>query len=148
MINSRLKRVLIYCEKYNVPLALENIGQFKLLKYTFDNIDNPYLKFCFDIGHQNCFEPMYDNLEYFGDKLIALHLHSNNGLKDEHTLKKYGNIDWKKFAKWLAKHNPNINLDYEILMNTKHGETPENVLTETYQEACELEEMIKRYKNN
>ncbi len=143
----RLNRVLKYCEKHDIPLALENIGHFKLLKYTFDNINSPYLKFCFDIGHQNVFEPEYDNLKYFGDKLITLHLHSNNGQKDEHTLKKYGNIDWESFAKWLAKNNPNINLDYEILMNTRYGETPEEVLAETYKEACELEKMIEKYKN-
>ena len=143
----RIRRVLKYCEKYNIPLALENIGHFETLKATFDNIKSDYLKFCFDIGHQNCFEPETDNLDYFGDKLIALHLHSNMGNCDEHTLKKYGNIDWENFAKRLAKLNPNINLDYEILMRTKHCETAEDVLKETYTEACELEKMIEKYKN-
>ena len=136
-----------YCEKYNIPLALENIGYHELLKYCFDNIDSEYLKFCFDIGHQNVFDDGFDNLKEFGDKLITLHLHSNNGEKDEHTLKKYGNIDWEDFAKRLAKINPDINLDYEILMQTRHGERAEEVLQETYKEACELEKMIQKYKN-
>ena len=142
----RISRVLKYCEKYKIPLALENIGQFKTLKATFDNIKNDYLKFCFDIGHQNCFEPEIDNLDYFGDKLVALHLHSNMGQKDEHTLNKYGNIDWDKFAQRLAKINPNINLDYEILMHTRHGEKPKEVLQQVYEQACELEKLIEKYK--
>lgn len=142
----RIRRVLKYCEKYNIPLALENIGWFKTLKATFENIKSDYLKFCFDIGHQNCFEPEIDNLSFFGDKLITLHLHSNMGQKDEHTLKKYGNIDWENFAKRIAKLNPNINLDYEILMHTRHCERADNVLEEVYNEACELEKMIEKYK--
>lgn len=142
----RIERVLKYCKKYNVPLALENIGQFKTLKATFDNVKNDYLKFCFDIGHQNCLEPEIDNLSYFGDKLIALHLHSNMGKRDEHTLNKYGNVDWEAFAKRLAKLNPNINLDYEIMMCTRHCERANDVLEEVYKQACELEEMIEKYK--
>lgn len=143
----RLKRILKYCEKYDIPLALENIGHFALLKVVFDTIENKYLKFCFDIGHQNVFEKEYDCLKEFGDKLITLHLHSNNGVEDEHTLKKYGNIDWETFAKRLAKLNPNINLDYEILMHTRHCERASDVLREVYAEACELEKMIEKYKN-
>ena len=68
------------------------------------------------------------------------------GIRDEHTLKKYGNIDWEKFAKRIAKINPNINLDYEILMHTRHCEKAEEVLSEVYKEACELEAMIEKYK--
>ena len=144
----RIKRVLAYCEKYNIPLALENIGHFKTLKATFDNIKSEYLKFCFDIGHQNCYEPEIDNLEYFGDKLIALHLHSNMGKRDEHTLNKYGNVDWENFAKRLSKLNPDINLDYEILMHTRHCEYYEEVLSEVYTQACELEQMIEKYRKS
>lgn len=144
----RIKRVLKYCEKYKIPLALENIGKFKTLKATFDNVKSDYLKFCFDIGHQNCLEPQIDNLSYFGNKLIALHLHSNMGNADEHTLNKYGNIDWDSFARRLAKINPTINLDYEIVMCTRHCEKPEDVLSEVYKQACELEKMIEKYSNN
>ncbi len=143
----RIKRVLKVCEKLGVPLALENVGYHKLLRYCFSNIKSDYLKLCFDIGHQNVFEPQYDVLEEFGDKLITLHLHSNMGEKDEHTLNKYGNVDWEAFAKRLAKLNPNINLDYEILMHTRHCESASDVLKEVYEQACELEKMIEKYKN-
>ena len=144
----RLKRVLVVCKKYNIPLALENIGFYELLKYCFDNIQDDNLKLCFDIGHQNCFDIRHDILDEFGDKLIALHLHSNNGEYDEHTLNKYGNIDWQNFAKKLAKLNPNINLDYEILMHTRHCESAVDVLKEVYSQACELEKMIDEYKKS
>ena len=143
----RLRRVLKHCEKYKMPLALENIGFTNTLRKTFDTIKSDYLKFCFDIGHQNVYDKGYDCLKEFGDKLITLHLHSNMGQRDEHTLKKYGNIDWDNFAKRLAKINPNINLDYEILMHTRHCEKAEEVLDEVYKEACELEAMIGKYKN-
>ena len=141
----RIKRVLAYCEKYSIPLAIENIGHFSIMKYVFDSIDSPLLKLCFDIGHQNVFEKNKDILSVYGDKLICLHLHSNMGEKDEHTLAKYGNIDWASFAKRIAKINPNINLDYEIFMSTRHCDSAEDVLSEVYKEACNLEKMIEKY---
>ena len=141
----RFARLLALCEKLDVPMALENIGNYKLLTDIFGTIKSDYLKFCFDIGHQNVFDKDKDALAAFGDKLICLHLHSNMGEEDEHTLNKYGNIDWDAFAKRLAQLNPNIVLDYEILMHTRHCEKPEEVLSEVYKQACELEEKIAKY---
>ena len=63
-----------------------------------------------------------------------------------HTLNKYGCINWDKIAQKLAKANE-VNLDYELLMNYRQNETMKEVLRETFKEAQELEEMIKKYKN-
>ena len=51
------------------------------------------------------------------------HLHKreyNNGKKDEHTLNKYGNIDWDLLAKKLSNCNE-VNLDYELLANLEES---------------------------
>ena len=82
-------------------------------------------------------------MSLYGDKLACVHLHDNKGLKDDHTLNKYGNIDWDIVAQKIAKNNPNICLDYEILMHYRTSkDNAYNVLQETIKQAKELEEKI------
>ena len=168
----RIKRVLKVCEKLNVPLALENLSNNgKVLEQIFKNVQSDYLKFCWDVGHNNAFTPDIDFASIYKDKLIALHLHDNLGAyvddetykelgykniypegegrtynPDMHTLNKYGNINWKEVAKRLAKVENELNLDYEVMMIYRKDETPEEVLNEVYKQACELEKLIKNAK--
>jgi len=159
----RLRRILLVCEKLNIPLALENLNRnFNLLSETFKNVKSDYLKFCWDVGHNNAYDPDIDYFTAFKDKLIALHLHDNLGAgvpnikyaeilydsvnPDMHTLNKYGNINWKLIAKKIAKIKYPINLDYEVMMGYRQDETPQEVLSEVYKQACELEKMIEEYK--
>ena len=138
----RLKRILKVCAKVKIPLAIENIDENDCLFYVFKIINDKYLKFCFDIGHQNIYDKDIDFLELFKDKLIALHLHDNMGVNDDHTLNRYGSINWRNFARKIAKINPNICLDYEILMKFKKDETASQVVNLTFNQALELENMI------
>ncbi len=158
----RLKRLLKVCEKLNVPIAAENINLPNCCEQMFEDIKNPYFKFCYDSGHCHAFNGDQEYITMYSDRLVALHLHDNLGsnpqkrdLKgfiyeneslDMHTLNKYGNIDWENIAKQLAAIKQPINLDYEMLMIYRKGETAKDVLKEVYQQACELEKMIEKYK--
>lgn len=142
----RLNKVLKYCNKLNVDLAIENIKNPDCFEYAFKNIKHPRLKFCYDAGHHHCFNPEMNWLKLYGDKLVCLHLHDNMGDKDSHTLNKYGNINWDVIAKQLAKINFNGSLDYELLRPTG-DENCEEVAREVYKQACELEDKIIKYKN-
>lgn len=144
---ARLLRVLNECEKNNVYLAIENIDHEHPLTEIFENVHHPYLKFCYDSGHNNCFDKDFDYLSKYGDKLVCLHLHDNNGTRDQHTLNRYGTIDWNKLAQKLARLDlSNISLDYELLFY--EGKKPEvhECLREVYNQACELERLINKYK--
>jgi len=169
---NRLQRVLKLCEKLNVTLALENLSNnAKTLEETFKNIKSDYLKFCWDVGHNNAFTPDIDFATIYKDKLITLHLHDNLGGNvgdetyqkidydrkypkgegrtynpDMHTLNKYGNINWEEVAKKLSKINNELSLDYEVLMCYRKNETPNEVLNEVYRQACSLESLINKYK--
>ena len=143
----RLKRILKVCEELDVPIAIENIDYQQLFVEVFKKIDSKYLKFCYDSGHNHCFDRYFDYLEKYKDKLICLHLHDNDGTDDLHTLNRYGDIDWDKIAYKLSKCN-DVCLDYELLMNRKGKFTPEETLKECYKQACELESRIKEYRNN
>lgn len=147
---ARFCSLVKFAQKNNVIIAIENlISNREILAYLFENIKSDYLKFCFDSGHENCFAGNMGVLEQFAHKLCCLHLHSNDGTSDMHTLNKYGNVDWDRIARILASI-PNcdeIVLDYELIMHYKREEnTPQGVLSECYKQACELENMIQKYK--
>ena len=160
----RLSKILLYCEKYNIPIAVENLnGNSILLDKVFKTFKSEYLKFCYDAGHNHAFDPEIDYLTRYKNKVIALHLHDNLGKDvpiekyneigynklnnpDMHTLNKYGNIDWNDIALKLSKIKQPINLDYEVLMCYRKNETPQEVLKEVYKQACELEQMINEYR--
>ncbi len=145
----RLKRVLKLCHRLHIPLAIENINDYNIFNYVFSNIKDDYLKFCWDCGHNNVYSKDIDYMSLFGDKLVCLHLHDNNGLKDNHTLNKYGNIDWDLVAHKIAKTNPDICLDYEMLMHYRTAkDNAYNVLQETIKQAKELEEKILLLTND
>ena len=75
---------------------------------------------------------------------MALHLHDNNGLSDQHTLEKYGNIDWEKIAYQLA--DKTIVLDYEMIMVYRENESAIQCLKETKEMADRLEMLIEKAK--
>lgn len=155
----RLERVLELCKELNVPLAIENINDPETFFKTMDYFkDNQYVKMCYDCGHNHLIDPEFDYLTEFKDKIICLHLHDNMGRNgkelselefddDNHTLNKYGTINWDEMAKKLARLENDVNLDYELLFNKKCPETMEEVATIAIEQAKELEEKIKHYKN-
>lgn len=142
----RLKEVLRVCEKTNIPLAIENINDQKIFLKTFENIKHDMLKFCYDAGHNNVFDKDFNYLDKFGDKLIALHLHDNNGKSDQHTLTSIsGSIDWEKIAFYLSKH-PEVSLDYEIFRHYNKDLNAEEFLYEAKKQADLLEYLILKAK--
>lgn len=94
----RIKRIIDAAERLNVNFAVENMSRYEYLECIFQNIRSDRLGFCFDSGHCNVFTPEYDYLSKYGNKLIALHLHDNDGLEDWHSLPYMGNINWNKIA--------------------------------------------------
>lgn len=145
----RLLDVLKICSKLNVMLAVENIDCQPVFLEVFKNIKHNMLKFCYDSGHNNVFDKDFDYLDLFIDKLIALHLHDNDGTADQHTLNEFGTIDWDNLAKKLSKRKnvlEDISLDYEISNKSiaVHNDC-EECLKKVKRQADELEEKILKY---
>jgi len=110
----RFNRIIEKAEKNGVIIALENLRKPEYLDFLFDNIKSDKLKFCYDSGHNNCFTPKIDCLKKYGDKLIALHLHDNDGICDQHLLPFDGTIDWKHIMEQLKNINYKGALTLEI----------------------------------
>lgn len=99
----RIKRIIENAEKNGVNIALENLRKPEYLDYIYNNIESDRLKFCYDSGHENCYTPGIDLLSKYGDKLIALHLHDNDGSNDQHLLPFNGTINWKNTMEKIRK---------------------------------------------
>jgi len=145
---SRMKRLVETAEKYEVTIALENLDYHNDLEYVFERVDSPNLGFCYDIGHRNCHEPEVDLLSLYGNKLVALHLHDNDGSGDQHLLPFGGNIDWQEQMSKIAATGYNGPTTLESVTNSGPGEVlpggapaAEKWLCEAYAAAKRLDAM-------
>ena len=86
-------------------VAFENSVSDAPLAFVLDHIRSDAVGFCYDSGHENAFTPDAHFLDRYGDRLIAMHLHDNNGTIDNHyaPFEPKGTIDWEKTAAALNK---------------------------------------------
>ncbi|MCL2546767.1 MAG: sugar phosphate isomerase/epimerase [Oscillospiraceae bacterium] len=110
----RLKEIVEVAERLNVNIAIENMSRPEFLAYIFRDIQSHRLGFCFDSGHWNLFMPEIDLLSLYGDRLMALHLHDNDGVNDCHALPFSGNLHWDIIAEKLKMFGYNGALALEV----------------------------------
>ena len=79
-------------------LPIRASGCTRLLKSAFAPLPRRALGFCYDSGHENAFTPTEDYLSQYGDILVAMHLHDNNGQSDGHLppLHPSGTVNWER----------------------------------------------------
>lgn len=101
----RYARAVEAAEKHGVVLALENSVYADYVHYLLENLRSCALGFCYDSGHENAFTPTEDYLSRYGDILVAMHLHDNDGKNDNHfyPLHPRGTVDWAKKVEALHK---------------------------------------------
>ena len=108
------KRLIPYCEEYNIKVALENMWQApyngkinhstcskpeEFIRY-LDELNSEWFVACLDIGHASlvCEDPANFIRKLGCKRLKALHVHDVDGFKDSHTLPYYGIVDWDSVA--------------------------------------------------
>ena len=154
-----IEQMLKVAENSNVKIALENNDDLEHMDYLLQNIDSPYLGFCFDSGHWNLCTPDVDLLGDYGDRLNAVHLHDNFGNidprariwdEDLHLLPFDGITNFDAVARGIAKSNFNgpamlesrrsyLGVDYTAL-------SPEDFLKVAHSRSKTLAEMISGYR--
>jgi len=110
----RIKYLVELAEQKGVNIALENLKRPDYLQFVFDNIQSGRLGFCYDSGHENCYTKGTDLLSLYGNKLIALHLHDNDGTDDQHRIPGEGTIDWDSVVKKIKSTNYSGSVSLEI----------------------------------
>lgn len=98
----RFKALVDYADECGVVIAFEN--QRKLANIAFAFEVYPTARFCWDIGHEECFANGRRYMPLFGDKLVALHIHDNDGIHDHdfHMIPFDSKVDYERVARSLA----------------------------------------------
>lgn len=135
----RIKRITEKAEQLGVNVALENLRNLANLAYVLEQVDSQRIGFCYDCGHHYRHYPGVDVLSMYGSRLMALHLHDNNGSRAEHGLPFDGTIDWSATMKKIAETGYSgataiepMNWDYENL-------SPKDFLYKAFERAKRLE---------
>ena len=100
-------------KEYNVTLAIENMpNPFFFLGRKAEElayiVEGTELGICFDIGHANTTGQIDAMIDTFGDRIKNIHIHDNNGEKDEHLTIGKGKIDFKKVLSKLSFYDRNF----------------------------------------
>ena len=99
----RLRRIGDAAGKLGVRVALENGPDIPHLRYALDSIDHEYIGFCLDTGHNHLHTPDTDYLALYGDRLISMHVHDNDGAGDLHMIPFDGTADWERLTAGMKK---------------------------------------------
>ena len=150
--------IVSYAKKKGVKIAFENTeGEEYLYALMEHFVDNDTVGFCWDSGHEMCYNRSDDLLARFGDRLIMTHLNDNLGISrfdgkifwtdDLHLLPFDGIADWNYNVVRLQKSRYMPILNFELVIQSKphrhendiYMQMPLEVyFTEAYKRACKI----------
>ena len=104
------KELVPYAKEYGVTVCFENMPMKKMFITTerslefIHKIGMDNMMLCLDTGHEAVFGlSVGDAVRRAGKDLAVLHIHDNDGLRDQHWLPMTGIIDFKDFYKALKE---------------------------------------------
>ena len=160
-------KIVAKAKKYGVKIAFENtegFDHFETLMNYFNGEET--VGFCWDSGHEICYNYSKDLLAQYGDRLIMTHLNDNLGISkfdgkifwtdDLHLLPYDGVADWDKIAVRLSKAKSLEILNFELNIRNKPNRyenvcyekmSIEEYFTEIYKRACRFAYRLLAVKN-
>ena len=82
-----------------------------------------------------------DMLSRFGNRLMALHLHDNNGVDDQHLLPYDGTTEWSVIMKKIAQADYKGAVSLEVVNLGYEDLSPEEFLHLAFERADKLERL-------
>ncbi len=159
-------KVIEYARKKGVKIAFENTeGEEYLaaLMNEFSECEN--VGFCWDTGHEMCYNRSQDLLKLYGDKLLCTHINDNLGIRDFngrityiddlHLLPFDGIADWDDIASRLdaCGYDDIMTFELSVLSKPNRHENDvyrdmkfESYIAECYKRACRVAAKRKGYK--
>ena len=151
-------RLVEEAAKRGVKIAFENTEGEEFLAALMAHYEgNENVGFCWDSGHEMCYNHSEDLLAHYGDRLIMTHLNDNLGIRpfdghvfwhdDLHLLPYDGVADWDYNIQRLKASKKMEILNFELNINSKperhendaYMQMPlEQYLTEAYNRACRI----------
>ncbi len=161
-------RVVCEAEKLGVIIALENTEGEEYLAALMEVFkSSKAVGFCFDTGHELCYNEGRDMMELYGDRLVSTHLNDNLGISnlygkitwadDLHLLPFDGIVDFEGIAERLVKYNYRGPLTFKLKRSSKpkrHDNdkymrmTTEEYIAEAYARACRFAVMKDKLAAN
>jgi sugar phosphate isomerase/epimerase len=103
---------------FGVTLALENTWEDRpeVLAHLLGMLPRDEVGVCLDTGHLNAFSslPVARWWNCVGDRIVALHLHDNDGISDDHLAPGRGTFDFGTLAGFLEGLDPFPLIDLEV----------------------------------
>ena len=145
-IRKSLDDIAPFANNHSVRLALENMigDDFEMLTTLLAEYEPGFLGFCYDAGHANMGENGLGQLERLKDRLIAIHLHDNDGGSDQHKLPFTGTVDWHALTSLLAASAYQECVNLEVHINESGIADERQFLREAYLAGEKLTHMIAK----
>ncbi len=157
-------KVVDAAERLGVSIAFENTEGEEYLAALMDAfVGRGNVGFCWDTGHEMCYNRSKDMLALYGDRLMCTHINDNLGIKDFdgrityiddlHLLPFDGIGDWADIASRLDRHGFGGPLTFELATVSKPGRhendayarmAPREYITEAYKRACRVAALRKQ----
>lgn len=154
----RYQIVVEEAKRLGVKIALENTEGEEYLAALFDHFcEDDTVGFCWDSGHEMCYNHSQDMLARYGDRLLMTHINDNLGIRDYggkitplddlHLLPFDGIADWDDNAARLRKAKCPEILNFELGIRAKPGRhehrsyakmEQDEFLAECYKRACRV----------
>ena len=133
-------------ERLGIRIAVENGGHDHMASIAplWDMYPPEFLGLCYDAGHSNIGVDGIIHLDVLRDRLLAMHLHDNDGQSDEHKLPFTGTLDWQRLTEVLARSSYRKGVILEVGMRNTGISDEDQLLDEAYRAAVKLQGMIDR----
>jgi len=128
--------------RLGVRIAIEN-GDWGVIRRILAAYPPDYIGLCYDSGHGNLVPDGLDQLEALKDRLLAIHLHDNDGSADQHKLPFTGTVDWERLTGILARSAYRRGVTLETLMHGQGIESEEEFLSQAFRAAGRLSAMVE-----
>jgi len=98
--------------EFGITMAVENMPSFRFMlgrtaQELNELVDGTGMGICFDIGHANTTGQTEKMIETFGDRIVNVHVHDNNGQNDEHLTLGSGTADIASAIKKMRGYGKN-----------------------------------------
>lgn len=162
------RKIALEAKKVGVKIAFENTEGEEYLRAVMDGLsDCENIGFCWDTGHEMCYNHSRNMLEMYGDRLICTHLNDNLGIRDFggeitwlddlHLLPFDGTADWAGIVRRLNLCGYDDILTFELQKQSKPGRHENDVyddmtvsryVCEAYKRACRVAALKMNDKRN
>lgn len=144
--------------EYGIRIAFENTEGLSYLETLMEHFkENETVGFCWDSGHEMCYNGFENLLAKYGDRLYMTHLNDNLGVSrydgktywtdDLHLLPYDGIADWDEFAKRLKSSAKLDVLNFELKLSSNPDRYDNDIynqmslelyFAEAYKRACRV----------